>query len=102
MFKWIKTCYYGALMFYFYRIDITGFENTIDFVCVSVFLFVFAVIPMVVMVSSKLNVVKLYTKFLSTKQPSYLNMVKTCTNKYVFIFMKSVKYKSTDNYLLHK
>ena len=54
--KWIKTCYYGAIMFYFYTIDKTdktGFKHPFDFVCVSVFFLVFAVIPMAAMVSFK-------------------------------------------------
>ena len=43
-------------MFYFYTIDKTdktGFKHPFDFVCVSVFFLVFAVIPMAAMVSFK-------------------------------------------------
>lgn len=48
--KWVKTSYYGTLMFYFYTIKI-DYTKKLDIFCVSTFVTVFAVIPMVIMVN---------------------------------------------------
>ena len=51
MYKWVNPCYYGAIMFYFFSVDIDAFKTPFDFICVSLFFLIIAVIPKVIMVS---------------------------------------------------